>query len=61
MYLVASIKACVFRTTNCLDVPLNQSIELIWRTARQLGDIRRDPARLVFGDEQSPGAPYPLV
>jgi hypothetical protein len=48
MYLVASIKACVFRTANCLDVPLNQSIELIWRTVRQLGDIRRDPPRLVL-------------
>ena len=26
MYSVASIKACEFRTTDCFDVPLNQSI-----------------------------------
>jgi hypothetical protein len=30
MYSVASIKACEFRTTGCFDVPLNQSIELIF-------------------------------
>jgi hypothetical protein len=26
MYSVVSIKACEFRTTDCFDVPLNQSI-----------------------------------
>ena len=26
MYSVVSMKACEFRTTDCFDVPLNQSI-----------------------------------
>jgi hypothetical protein len=46
MYSVASIKPCEFRTTGCFDVPLNQSIELIFglsskQTIFGMGDLPR--------------------
>jgi len=44
MYSGASLKAGEFRTTNCFDVPLNQSIELIFglsskQTIFGMGDL----------------------
>jgi hypothetical protein len=46
MYSVVPIKACQFRTTDCFDVPLNQSIELIFglsskQTIFGMGDLPR--------------------
>src|SRR5262249_57870548 len=51
MYSGASLKTCEFRTTNCFDVPLNQSIELIFGLSSKVAGYKNtaSPRDLILG------------